>query len=328
MTIVARAPGKLAVLGEYAVLAGAPALVMAVDRHCRVEIEPSAAAECRLRIRTTVDTDVRFAPDAASGIEIVDRVCAGRPANTHAAWAATLDSRSLYGHRGKLGLGSSAAVLAAWAGAWAEFTGRPQPDVHTLIELHRAWQSGAGSGLDVAASRLGGLSSYRLRADGGAEIVSVTLPDGVGFVGVFSGQASSTRGFLTRFGAWLDNEPAAAREQVDRMTETAERGIAAARANAAAEFLAAAARYAELMDTLGQALGADIVTAEHRAIARVASRYGVTYKVSGAGGGDLGLGLSSDSDALDAFVAALPAGSEALRLGVDGKGLVIEERSA
>jgi phosphomevalonate kinase len=34
MTVHARAPGKVVVLGEYAVLDGAPALVLAVDRYC------------------------------------------------------------------------------------------------------------------------------------------------------------------------------------------------------------------------------------------------------------------------------------------------------
>ena len=38
MQLSASAPGKLILLGEYAVLAGAPALVMAVDRRARVTI--------------------------------------------------------------------------------------------------------------------------------------------------------------------------------------------------------------------------------------------------------------------------------------------------
>ena len=42
--IVARAPGKLFLTGEWAVLGGAPALVAAVDRHAHVRIEPEAGA--------------------------------------------------------------------------------------------------------------------------------------------------------------------------------------------------------------------------------------------------------------------------------------------
>ncbi len=41
MAVFAEAPGKLVILGEYAVLTGAPALVLAIDRYCRAEIAPS-----------------------------------------------------------------------------------------------------------------------------------------------------------------------------------------------------------------------------------------------------------------------------------------------
>ena len=47
---VASAPGKLVILGEYAVLANAPALVMAVNRRCRAEIRHNVNAVCHLWI--------------------------------------------------------------------------------------------------------------------------------------------------------------------------------------------------------------------------------------------------------------------------------------
>ena len=44
MSIRARAPGKVVALGEYAVLEGAPALVLAVDRYAAATIAPSEDA--------------------------------------------------------------------------------------------------------------------------------------------------------------------------------------------------------------------------------------------------------------------------------------------
>ncbi|NNC64840.1 MAG: hypothetical protein HKN84_08660, partial [Gammaproteobacteria bacterium] len=82
------------------------------------------------------------------------------------------------------------------------------------------------------------------------------------------------------------------------------------------------------LDALGAAIGAEIVTPEHAAIAKVAARVGVTYKVSGAGGGDIGLGLATDEEALEAFAAGVPAGCDVLRLAIDEAGLVTEEREA
>ena len=43
MTIVASAPGKIVVSGEYAVLVGAPALAAAVDRRVRCAIDDGDA---------------------------------------------------------------------------------------------------------------------------------------------------------------------------------------------------------------------------------------------------------------------------------------------
>ena len=62
----------------------------------------------------------------------------------------------------------------------------------------------------------------------------------------------------------------------------------------AAGWLEAIAAYGRGLQELGVAIGADIVTAEHREIGEDARRHGVAYKVSGAGGGDLGLACAAD----------------------------------
>jgi len=321
----ARAPGKLIVMGEYGVLAGAPALVMAVDRHCVATLGPSGDSRCHLHIHTAGPIERCFDPGEPSGESLVD--CVGRawPLTVPAPWQGTLDSRALHGASGKLGLGSSAAALTAWAGAWAAYAGREPPSVTDLIRLHRDWQGGAGSGVDVAASRLGGVLGYRLDSAGEPQIVSARLPDGVGFVGVFSGRASSTSALIARFEAWRLRNPEEAAARLDSLRAVAEHGLEAARANAAGEFIAAVASYAEALEELGRAFDAEIVTPAHRAAARLGDRFGVTYKVSGAGGGDVGIGLAADAEALDAFAAALPPSYEVLRLGIDLHGLVTED---
>src|SRR6185295_6471595 len=47
-TLVARAPGKLFLLGEYAVLDGAPAIVAAVDRFIEVRLTPRTVRTVRI----------------------------------------------------------------------------------------------------------------------------------------------------------------------------------------------------------------------------------------------------------------------------------------
>lgn len=333
MHVLAKAPGKLILLGEYVVLAGGPALVMAVDRYCLAELRPSDDALCHLHTLADRAADHDFRLAEVSHVGVVDAVAQRWPIEHAGAWYGHLDSSQLFAAGRKLGLGSSAAALVAWAGVWTAYSrgiggSASGPTVEDLVRLHRKMQAGAGSGLDVAASLRGGVQEYRLVGDDRPEAVSVTLPNSVRFVGVSTQRAASTPNLLARFDAWREQEPAAAAMQLDRMRQAAELGVALARAGDAEQFLAVVRQYGLELDALGAAIGVDIVTPEHAAIAEVAARTGVTYKVSGAGGGDIGLGLATDDRALEAFSAAVPPGCEVLKLAIDEAGLVAEEKAA
>jgi phosphomevalonate kinase len=67
----ARAPGKLVALGEYAVLDGAPAVVLAIDRYVEASIEPSTDGRCRLTTRSSEVVERQFAPSESSGAPLV-----------------------------------------------------------------------------------------------------------------------------------------------------------------------------------------------------------------------------------------------------------------
>lgn len=320
----ASAPGKLVILGEYAVLDGAPALVMAVDRRCRAEIRAAGDGPCGLETRMPDAELHRFEPGRPSGVELVDLVTQGRADGR--AWHAVLDTSELFEGRTKLGLGSSAAALTAWSAVWSAFTGPAGagPELADLIGLHRRLQSG-GSGLDVAASFTGGVVSYRLEAGGRARVGSVRLPNSVGFAGIFAGRSASTPDLVSRYRAWGRERPRQAAEFRRRLGGIAEAGSEAARGNDARGLLDAIAEYGRGLDELGRTMGTDIMTQEHRSIAGAALRSGVAYKVSGAGGGDLGLAFSDRPDALAAFERAVAEqGFIVVGLGVDPDGLRIE----
>jgi len=330
--IVARAPGKLVALGEYAVLEGAPAVVLAVNRYVEATIAASPDRMCRLAVRAAEVTEVRFAPGASSGVELVDLVAAA--ADPPLAWHASIDSSALYAGATKLGLGSSAAALTAWAGAFAAFAkgqGRTLPELTLagLIDLHRAFQGGRGSGLDVAASLQGGAIAFTLGRDGMPQVGSVRVPNGVGFAGIFPGRSASTPEFLARYRAWQRERPAEAAAMLGRLRGLAEAGVAALRADDAAAWLEAFVGYGRGLEDLGEAFGAEIVTAEHRQIGEEARRFGVAYKVSGAGGGDLGLACAADFGALAAFTKSVGnRGFRVINVSLAEHGLVVQERNA
>jgi len=329
---LARAPGKLVVLGEYAVLAGAPALVIAVDRYCRASIGPSDDSHCHLETRAPRPRRISRAPGDPIGVALVDLVCKEtlEPRSVK-PWRAVLDSTELFGAQGKLGLGSSAAAISAWAGVWAAWTDAAGlrtagPAVERLIRLHRAFQNGAGSGLDVAASLTGGAIEFRLEGAARPRIATVRLPKSVPLKGVFTGSAASTPSLVAHHRKWAAACPEAAERQWQLMASVAEAGCAAARNDDADAFLEAVSDYGRHLDSLGKAMGADIVTAEHRAIGAAAGDYCVSYKVSGAGGGDLGIAFARDPDALGAFASAVRAtGYRVIDLEFDRHGLTVED---
>ena len=325
--VAARAPGKAVVVGEYAVLDGAPALVLAVDRRATVTIAPSETGRNLVETRSPEVSVLHAEPGGDTGVPLVDLV-RRELGGERVPWRATLDSTAFFAGERKLGLGSSAAVLTAFACAWAEWTGAAHPTRDALIALHRRFQGGSGSGLDIAASLTGGAIVFRLDAARVPHVGSVQLPNGVGFAGVFTGRSASTPDLLARYHSWRAENPRQAAARLETMERIAELGCAAAERGESEEFLRAIDQYGRELDALGQAIGADIVTAEHRALGETARRFGVIYKVSGAGGGDLGLGLAADADALAAFkAAAAEQGFPVVDLGLDRHGLVIEERA-
>lgn len=166
------APGKLVLLGEYAVLDGAPALVLAIDAGVRCEVFEHPA---EVRIHTP-DGDTRFVAPALRG--------APPGLYRFSPW----NPVSIGPHKPGFGGSAAATVAACLAG------GRP---VAEAAEIHRRVQ-GSGSGVDVAASTHGGL----IRFQAGTVTTDVTDPSALHLVVSFSGQSARTGPRVQQYLAW------------------------------------------------------------------------------------------------------------------------------
>ena len=164
------APGKLFLIGEYAVLDGAPALLTAVDRRVRVTLAPSA--RWRISAPNLGLEEITLAADACLPAGIDDRTRT-RPVSS-TPYAPTLPNTSacparrrspstatICPRRPQAGPGSSAAVAAALTRALAHAAGAALATdaLAQLVGAPGALNS-AGSGGDVAAAVYGGLISY------------------------------------------------------------------------------------------------------------------------------------------------------------------------
>ena len=141
-TIQASAPGKVVLSGEYAVLDGAPAIAMAVNR--RAEITVAARSSDDIAIRSMgpgehADTSVFDCVTDAAGFEY---------ANDYSFMldtSAFVDADSEV----KLGIGSSAALTVALSQALISLQNNDRDVGEVAANAHRNFQQGVGSGVDI-----------------------------------------------------------------------------------------------------------------------------------------------------------------------------------
>lgn len=304
------APGKLFLLGEYAVLEDAPALLAAVDRRATVRMRASDAWHLRTRPAlsdTTVFKAVRNATAARCELPPQDVV---------------IDTRDFFGPAGKLGLGASAAVAAALTGALTE-AGGLRPGRAELCNLamaaHREAQDGTGSGADVATAVHGGVLAFTA----GKMPEPLDWLPGLHAAAVITGDGADTRHLVRAVQTFERTEPVRYRSLMQSLAAFAEAGRDAWTAGDSVKFLRITEAYREALTVLGVAAGADIVLPAHQRLTMLAADAGAVFKPSGAGGGDIGLLLADSASALNrARTAVAGAGFEMPELDFGAEGLL------
>ena len=107
MKYISSAPGKVIVLGEYAVLAGKPAIAFAVNRRVIAEASFIEGNNCYLEtVMPNLDNN-SFKLGDRSGLALVDLVISQFWQSKKQAWSGKIDSSELYFHENKLGLVSN-----------------------------------------------------------------------------------------------------------------------------------------------------------------------------------------------------------------------------
>ena len=279
--IEATAPGKQVLTGEYAVLAGAPALAAAADRRVMCRIAPATEGDWSFVSRGYE------ARAAHRRDELPDTGPAALTRFALASLQVEIDSRPFSQDREKMGFGSSAACAVAVTAALAELAGMPAPTLQHSLATHRNWQGGAGSGVDVAASYCGGVIRFQ-----NGRPQKARLPSDIHHAFVFTGDGADTRAFVRRFDAWRGK--GLPPELADLVRS------ATAIADSPSDFLDLLPGYVEALLAMDRAARIGIFSPQHLQAMRLAKEFGVLYKPCGAGG-DVGVGVSPDPSDLAAY---------------------------
>ena len=289
----ASAPGKIVLWGEYAVLTGAPAGVMALSNRAKVWTEPSPDNNWRFRSEGFV-----AAPASCPGDQLPDNPQSAfvRLILTHwgyrsladccAPQSVTTDSSAFYEAEQKLGLGSSAAVCTATYRILCELTQRT-PELSEVMALHRLWQGGKGSGLDVASAWHGGLIHFQQ-----GKATPADWPADLFWQVVWSGKSAKTGDHITHFDRWRQSADSTPLEALAALSDAIRKQ---------GPNLALLAEYCETLKALDKSAILNIFTQEHARLGKLAAASGVLYKPCGAGGGDIGIAFAENPNDLAAF---------------------------
>ena len=311
------APGKLVLTGAYAVLEGAPAVVVAVDRGAYADSSRACSAPT---------PEVAAALEAGASAPDIDAsamfaAAARAPGQGH-AWSAEAGATAA---PRKLGLGASAAILVASIAAHEADRGSDLTDpsvrerLFSVARAAHAKAQGGGSGVDVAASVHGGALRYVV----GQPPEPVDLPPELrvaAFACATSARTSELRGAIDRLAA--ASGPLHRACMAD-LASIAEEAASAIRSADAAAFVAALRRTARALARLGDAAEVGIVPAGFDALEAIAAREEASFSVSGAGGGDVAVYVGRSAPSSTFIERARALGLFSLDLSLDTKGVRI-----
>jgi len=319
----ASAPGKLIIAGEYAVLHGAPAIVMAIGVRACANVSAIAGADS-IFVDSVSGQDFPFRCHRQHGFQWLEDAPGEGGRILNAVLATFLDEMPKFGdlpalricmktdafykrvesESRKLGLGSSAAVLVALVGALFDALAHTAniPGISSFCyAAHRRFQDGQGSGVDIAAAINGGVLANRMIGpDANLSIISLEWPESLFILPVWSGESASTVKLLSRFNAFREREPDTFDRQMQHLQDRAERVYTAWLDQSAENIITALDGYQQALRNFDREAGIGIITDVHEKLRCLAEHHDARYKTSGAGGGDFGFAFTQSRDVADA----------------------------
>lgn len=289
------APGKLFLIGEYAVLDGAPAAVAALPQRALAALQENEQG--MLTMVTTVKHEIPI-DDALISEPLIKAVintldCRQALANH----SLKLDTSAFFLEGGKLGLGSSAALTTALVRLM-----KPEANNEQILALatacHTAFQSGRGSGADIAVAAL----DASIRFQHNKAPVPLNLPADLFMLAIWTGVSASTRRYLSQLESWQRDNEAPFQHHMTQLKSTAETFFAHSDAE---DLITIIETYNRYLNEFSQDSGLNFYNEPHIALQKEVESARCGYKPSGAGGGDFGIAFSADKNTISELAKAM-----------------------
>jgi len=319
VTVSTFTPGKLILLGEYAVLEGAPALVTAINKFAKIVLKETADNQFYLSAPNLNLIDLPFQVENNQSIDIIQNLTNSqlnrltlfkkvilhiykhfqKQENFLRPCHITIDTGDFYfeNTKHKLGLGSSAALTVGLIESFYKFNNIEFENSHELFRLtlqtHFEAQGKIGSGIDIAASAFGGVGIYKkLKKEYSYE--PITLPENLYMIPIWTGSSTSTPQFVSKTNQLKSNNSNEYNRIINRLSNQSTQGCEYLLKNDSNSFFDVVDKFYESLNELGNSAGISIISESHKKIKGFVKDCKGFYKPSGAGGSDIGIAFTND----------------------------------
>ncbi|MFQ3362729.1 MAG: phosphomevalonate kinase [Woeseiaceae bacterium] len=320
------APGKIIIAGEFAVLAEAPAISMAINKRAKASISVHSKNIHVLKTIGFKDRELVFTVNDYGIIEWLDvesndpiRLffeCLWRQINIipTAFYKFVLDTSGFYDEATglKYGIGSSAALTVAMAGVFIETFKLPIGVKELALKTHREFQGAIGSGVDIATSIEGGIIKYfRMEK---VRTTTLELPEDLKFKIFWSGMPVSTPKQLSKIKTF-------SKKSFSDLNRMAIKFASIWECNTNKLFISYLDEYTDALMEFSIEYDLNIFGNKHNILLDLAKKESnLVYKPCGAGG-DIGICITSSDRLLDEFEeSANQNGFVSLHLELDKTG--------
>ena len=326
--ITAKAPGKMILVGEYAVLHSGKALVSAMDCYASVTLSATDTHLFEISAPSLSIKSIPFYILSNGQLEFVNinddnilkklhffrivfeeinKIVLSK-GNQFQPIKIEIDTDDFYSanRENKYGFGSSAAMTVAFIQALLKSVNLlGDYNKHDFFQLafriHRKAQGNLGSGIDVAASIYGNVLTYQLKEEKGV-LTGYGQPvecwDDLFVVPIWVGHSTSTRKMVRSVDALKESSPRIFNQIMNALIQCSENGCESYMQKDKTAFYEAIREFNKILSYLGKQSNTPIISDVHRKLIDLISDSDVVYKPSGAGGGDIGVAFCDSMNAV------------------------------
>ena len=289
----ALAPGKLFIFGEYTVLEGGSALIYPAPLQARTE---SSASEDSIVMAHSTH-EVRFnLSEALRQLPLVSAIAETIGVHCFKKKTTFLDTRPFFKGKHKLGLGSSSALTVSTIKCLC-----PGINIEETIELatrsHNLFQKKKGSGGDVALAAHGQSILFD-KAEGARP---VARPKDLHLLAVWTGNSASTSDFLLKLAKWKTESEKLFYSKMEELAHISLSCTQNVEEQNISNLIENIIRFDTALEAFSNTSQLNFYSDDHLRMKNECRKAGLSYKPSGAGGGDFGISFGDDVQRIQEF---------------------------